>query len=208
MIDGIRLHQAFTPDPLNTLAVIEKFALLLANGAILLWLPFLLVIGIALWRRQGNSILMILAVAGSMVLALLAVNIAFQLITITRLRYLLVPWLLVNVVISYGIVGTRKWAWIPSLLIVVWLIAGYLFTSSGQILNYAGLMSRTQDFPPLHEYERFLRGGVVSTDFLLGFDKSGEVDRVHSEFYSANSISDLLSSGDARYGWRLSSFAS
>ena len=190
VIDGIRLHQEFTRDPLDTLAVVEKFALLLANGAILLWLPFLLVIGISLLRRQSNSILMILAVAGSMVLALLAVNIAFQLITITRLRYLLVPWLLVNVIISYGIARTRQWAWIPHLLILLWFIAGYLFTSSGEILNYAGLMSRTQDFPPLHEYERFLRGGVASTDFLLGFDKSGEVDRVHSEFYSANSISD------------------
>ncbi len=190
VIDGILLHQEFDRNPLDTLAVIDTFALLLANGQIILWLPILLTVGYALARRQSGSILRILAVASSMVVVLLAVHTAFHLITITRLRYLLVPWLLINVVIAFGIAEIPKHAWIAHLLILAWLIAGYRFTSSGDILNYAGLMSRTENFPPLHQYERHLRDSVASTDFLVGFDESGVVSQVHREYYSANSISD------------------
>ena len=190
VIDGILLHQEFDRNPLDTLAVIDTFALLLANGQIILWLPILLTVGYALAHRQSGSILRILAVASSMVVVLLAVHTAFHLITITRLRYLLVPWLLINVVIAFGIAEIPKHAWIAHLLILAWLIAGYRFTSSGDILNYAGLMSRTENFPPLHQYERHLRDSVASTDFLVGFDESGVVSQVHREYYSANSISD------------------
>ena len=190
VIDGILLHREFDRNPLDTTAVIDTFALLLANGQIVLWLPIMLAAGYALARRRSGSILRILAVASSMVVVLLVVHMAFHLITITRLRYLLVPWLLINVVIAYGIAEIPKRAWISHLLILVWLIAGYRFTNSGDILSFAGLMSRTENFPPLHHYERHLRDSVASTDFLVGFDESGVVSQVHREYYSANSISD------------------
>ena len=188
VVAGLRFNQGHTTTSLTTPEVAELFVSLMVNGFIWLWLPVLLTIGYAMWRRREPVILRLMIVALFMVVAILIISWQFNIITITRLRYFLIVWFVIVILFAFGITSMPYWHIATAVFLLLWCAAGYQFDRSGEVIEYAGLMARAQHYPPLHEYIFYLRGKTNSQDYLLGFSEMYQVSRAPSN--RPNSIAD------------------
>ncbi|MCY4071335.1 MAG: glycosyltransferase family 39 protein [Chloroflexi bacterium] len=190
VIAGLQFNQGVTANPLGTLAVLELFVYLLVNGASLLWLPILSIGAVALWRKRDPSVLRLVFITLIMVGLILALNWRYGIITLTRLRYFLVAWFLIAILIAFGLTTIRHWKPVAALFTILWIVAGYQFLQSGEVINYAGLMARDRQYPPLQDYVFALRGKTQRLDYLIGFtaDEDNRVSRI--SYNSSHSTSD------------------
>ena len=188
VIAGLRFNQGHTSTPLTVPEVAELFASLIVNGFIWLWLPILLTIGYALWRRREPVILRLMIVALFMVAAILMISWQFNIITVTRLRYFLVVWFVIVILFAFGITSMLYWRITTGVFLLLWCVAGYQFGRSGEVIQYAGLMARSRHYPPLHKYVFDLLDKTESQDYLLGFSEEYQVSRAPSN--RPNSIAD------------------
>ena len=188
VIAGLRFNQGHTSTPLTVPEVAELFASLMVNGFIWLWLPILLTIGYALWRRREPVILRLMIVALFMVAAILMISWQFNIITITRLRYFLVVWFVIVILFAFGITSMLYWRITTGVFLLLWCVAGYQFGRSGEVIQYAGLMARARHYPPLHKYVFDLLDKTESQDYLLGFSEDHRVSRAPSNW--PNSTAD------------------
>jgi len=190
VIAGLQFNQGVTANPLGTPDVLKLFVYLLVNGASLLWLPILSIGAVALWQKRDPSVLRLVFIALVMVGLILALNWRYGIITATRLRYFLVAWSLIAILIAVGLTSIRHWKAVAVLFTILWTVAGYQFLQSGEVINYAGLMARDRQYPPLQDYVFALRGKTQGLDYLIGFtaDEDHRVSRV--SYNSSNSTSD------------------
>ena len=186
---GLRFVQVGTVNPIATAEVIELLVKLLANGQTLLWLPILAAVSLAIWRTRGAEIWRLLLIAFVMVAAILLINWRFNLITANRLRYFLIPWFLFSTTFAFGLTAIPYWRIVSTSFALVWIVSGILFHFSGEAVQYAGLMSRVQDIPPLQDYVYYLDGKFERNDFLIGFSANDSVNQV-SLPYRSRSMSD------------------
>ncbi len=171
VIVGLRFNQGHTSTPLTAPEAAELFAYLMVNGLIWLWLPILLTIGYAL-RRREPVILRLMIIALFMVAAILMISWQFNIITITRLRYFLIVMFVIVILLAFGITSMLYWRITTGVFLLLWCVAGYQFNRSVEVIQYAGLMTRVQHYPPFHQYVFYLLDKTESQDYLLGF--SGE----------------------------------
>ena len=209
VITGLSFNQGVTNSPLETSQVVELFANLLANGVSTLLLPILLLLAFLLWHKRDPSVLRLLFISLVMVGLILVVNWRFGVITLTRLRYFLVVWFLIVILIAYCLTSIRYWRIVTVVFILIWIAAGYQFLLSGEVVNYAGLMARDRLYPPLQDYVHALNGKTHHLDYLVGFSEQDRVSRV--SYNSSHSTSDyylgtqlgidglFLHSSDKRY---------
>ena len=101
VITGLLFNQGVTVNSLETPEVIELYANLLVNGMSILWLPILSLFAVSLWQKRDPAVLRILFISLVMVGLILVVNWRFGVITVTRLRYFLVVWFLIAILIAY-----------------------------------------------------------------------------------------------------------
>ncbi len=188
VIAGLQFNQGVTVNPLGTADVLKLFVYLLVNGASFLWLPILAICAVALWQKRDPSVLRLVFIALVMVGLILALNWRYGIITLTRLRYFLVVWFLIAILIAFGLTSIRHWKPVAVLFTILWTVAGYQFLQSGEVINYAGLMARDRQYPPLHDYVYALRGKTQVLDYLVGFSENDRVSRV--SYNSSNSTSD------------------
>ncbi len=177
-------------NPTSTLSIelIEALAQLLVNGLEILWLPLMLVLGYALWRNQNRAILGLLAIALTMIAVLLLANWQSQLISLDRMRYFLVAWPPVVILLGWGLTSLPGWFVITILIGLPWCIAGYQYGQSTEILQYTGWIDRSRRFSPLHEYVYHLKNKPGSGDYLVGFSVSSE--QVNKVNHQGGSTSD------------------
>lgn len=188
VIAGLQFNQGVTANPLATPDVLKLLVYLLVNGASLLWLPILSIGAVALWQKRDPSVLRLVFIALVMVGLILALNWRYGIITLTRLRYFLVVWFLIAILIPFGLTSIRHWKPVSVLFTILWTVAGYQFLQSGEVINYAGLMARDRQYPPLHDYVYTLSGKAQVLDYLIGFSDNDRVSRV--SYNSSNSTSD------------------
>ncbi len=188
VIAGLVFNQDLTVNPLGTLEVLELFVYLLFNGASFLWLPILSIFAIALWQKRDSSAPRLVFIAMIMVGLILALNWRFGIITITRLRYFLVVWFLFAILIAVGLTSIRHWKPVLVLFTILWIVAGYRFLQSGEVITFAGLMARDRQYPPLQDYVFGLNGKTNKMDYLIGFTENDRLSRV--SYNSSNSTSD------------------
>ena len=181
VIVGLRFNQGHTSSPLTAPEAAELFAYLMVNGFIWLWLPILLTVGYAL-RRREPVILRLMIATLFMVAAILMISWQFNIITITRLRYFLVVWFVIVILFAFGITSMLYWRITTGVFLLLWCAAGYQFNRSIEVIQYAGLMTRVQHYPPLHQYVFYLLDKTESQDYLLGFSKAYEVSRAPSNW--------------------------
>ena len=175
MLSGIRFHQSITLNPLQAGEVLQMLARLLANGVAPL-LPLLVAaFAFAIWRSRNPAGFRLAFISLVMITAILLINSRIENITFTRLRYFLIVWPFIMILFAYGLTSLSRWRGATIALLLLWSAAGLQFDRSGEVIDYAGLMARDRNYPPLHEYVHHLEGRVVSNDFLLGF---AEEDRV------------------------------
>ncbi len=188
VIAGLQFNQGVTVNPLGTLEVLKLFVYLLVNGASYLWLPILSIGAVALWQKRDSSVLSLVFIALVMVGLILAINWRYGIITSTRLRYFLVVWFLIAIIIAFGLTSIRHWKAMAFLFTILWSVAGYQFLQSSEVITYAGLMARDRQYPPLHDYVYTLSGKTQHLDYLIGFSENDRVSRV--SYNSSNSTSD------------------
>ena len=188
VITGLGYNQRYTANPLAAAEVIELLAKLLVNGQTLLWLPILVAITLAIWRTRNVWAISTIVVAVVMVAAILLINWRFNLITANRLRYFLIAWFLIVGSFAFGLTSIPHWRIVSIAFTLFWIVSGFQFHQSGDVIQYAGLMARDRVYPPLHDYVYHLNGNTETNDYLLGFSPSDRVNRVSRN--SSNSISD------------------
>ena len=188
VITGLLFNQGVTVNPLVTSEVIELFANLLMNGMSILWFPILAILAVSLWQKRDPPVLRLLFISLAMVALILVVNWRFRVITVTRLRYFLVVWFLMAMLIARCLTSIRYWRTATVAFILIWIGGGYQFLQSGEVVAYAGLMARDRLYPPLQDYVHALNGKTHHLDYLVGFSKQDRVSRV--SYNSSHSTSD------------------
>ena len=142
----------------------------------------------ALWQKRDSSVLRLVFIAMVMVGFILAINWRYGIITSTRLRYFLVVWFLIAILIAFGLTSIRHWKPVAVLFTILWSVAGYQFLQSGEVITFAGLMARDRQYPPLQDYVFGLNGKTNKMDYLIGFTDNDRVSCV--SYNSSNSTSD------------------
>ena len=153
----------------SAVEVVQAFAKVFANGLIILWFPLLICFGYALWRCRKTSVLQMLLVALIMLATLLVANMQFKMIPVTRIRYLLVLWWIVTILVAYGLVSVPRWKSVSVVFVFLWCIAGFFFGRSEVIFDYSGFISFARKYPPLHNYVDSLLGKTYNADYMVGF---------------------------------------
>ena len=176
------------PPSVLSIELIEALAQLLVNGLEILWLPLMLALGHALWRKRSRVILWLLAIALTRIVILLLANHQSQLISLDRMRYFLVVWPPVVILFGWGLTSFPGWFTITILFSLSWGIAGYQYGQSAEILQYTGWIDRARRFSPLHEYAYYLKDKLRSGDYLVGFSVSSE--QVNKVNHQGGSTSD------------------
>ena len=188
VISGLRFNQSVTSTPLPTLDVAYNLLYLLVNGVTLLWIPLILGFGFVVWRRRNLAIIRLAFVPLMMIALILLINWRFAIITGTRMRYFLLVWYLLVMLLAYVVTSMPHWRVATAAFLSIWCIAGFQFDRSGEVVKFAGLMARDRQYPPLQDYVYHLVGKTQPRDFLVGFSDEDRVSRV--SYNSSNSTSD------------------
>jgi len=161
----------------STEEMLHAIATLLGNGSSYFLLGIAALALLQLLHSRSAPGFRIAALAGILLLIMLAVNGRFQLIGIYRSRYLLPLWIPCTLLIAYTMASRGKWLPLSLLLLGIWTVLGFQFQRSSQMNDYVGGMIFARYYPPMHEYVQALRGKTQPEDFLLGFTVSDYVNQ-------------------------------
>ncbi len=187
MIAGFFIHRD-NVRAIDSIELLNSLLKVYSNGAEFLLAPLVLAVCYALWKTRSGTAARILIILLLMVGTLLIANSIFEFIPITRLRYFIMIWFLPATLISFGLTSLPHYR-IPTVLtLVAWIVAGFFFGRSSEILDYAGLQAIVPQYPPLHKYVYHLESLTKHGDYVIGFDPSGSVNKV--PIFTWHSISD------------------
>ena len=182
VVDKLSRVSNSSPRAAPNAEMVEAFAQLLVNGLDILWLPLMLSLGYAFWRKRLLTMCGLLTMALTMIVALLIVSWRFEWISLDRMRYFLIVWVPLIILFAWGLTSLPRWFAITALFILSWSVAGYQYGQSTEILPYTGWVDRARRFAPLHEYVYHLKDKPRSQDYLVGFSlASGQVNKVHTQ---------------------------
>ena len=170
--------------------ILHAFLRLAVNGWDILWLPLIAVVCFALWKTRNRNLLRLIAIALITVALLLLVNNQFALIAVTRIRYFLVIWILLTIILAYGLISLPGWKAPTAVFLGTWIAAGSQFGLSSDFSTfYVGAKASAEKTPPLAQIVGHLQERVSPQDFLLGFYESYDPNYVW-QVHSAGSASD------------------
>ena len=182
VVGGLSYAGSISARSAPRIGLVEDFAQLLVNGLEILWLPLILLFGYALLCRRPRAILGLLVITLAIIGMLLLVSWRFNWFSLNRMRYFLIVWAPVVILLAWGLTSMPRWFAITILFILPWCIAGYQYGQSTEILKYTGWINRARKFSPLHEYVYHLKDKPRSGDYLVGFsDSSEQVNKVRNQ---------------------------
>ena len=149
-----------------------SMAQVLVNDMIVLWLPIVILTGLALRAKRQLSFLRLLSIFVVMLLALFVVNGVFHVIGINRMRYFLLTMPFFVVVTAHLLLSIRRWRGIAVLFVIVWVAGGYRVHRLAEHWPLAGHHTLLMDHPPLQVFADALHGGARPQDFIVGFADS------------------------------------
>lgn len=159
--------------------LVYNFAFLLVNGQNLLIPLFAGIVIYSIWRTRSGSAWKLALVSLAVLLLITLLNEAVGIIPVKRMRYFLILWIPFVIICAFALTSMPRWHRATFLFMVIWIIAGYQFYRSQQLLDYVGGMQKARLHPPIHEYTDALRGKVRAEDFLLGFSFVDYVNNVY-----------------------------
>lgn len=186
------LEQAAQIETVTTAAasiheLLAAFAHLLTNGADWLLILFGAPVLYAVFYLRDRATARMILLALAMLAVPLALNEFVGLIPLSRMRYFLILWFPFLLLFARGLTLLPRWKLLAPLLAVIWSLAGLQYYQSEHVLDFIGGMSKTRNYPPLHDYVEQLRGKVRSEDFLLGFARNFYLNHDHKH---GKSVSD------------------
>ncbi len=167
--------------------LLTTFLYLFGNGS---WLIIALLIGaivLVALRSRPVSIFKIMLIPLAMIMLIIVANELIGIIPLTRMRYFIVVWIPLVLIISACLRLVPRRRMVVLLLVIIWSVAAFGFYRSSEIMNHAGSMIFTRLYPPLQDYVYHLAGRVRSEDYLLGFTDS---DYVNRDLKLGNSVAD------------------
>ena len=169
--------------------ILRLLSHLMTNGQDWLWLPLGASLVYAMRGRRPPVVSRLLLFTLALGAGLFAAGLHFNLLQLTSMRYLLLLWLPLVMLIAWALISLPHARWLAMPFILVWCLAGIQQTASGAIMQHASYKLWAQRFPPLHRYAPLLAGKVNATDFLLGFTIDDEIN-LEIKKGSAGSIGD------------------
>ena len=165
--------------------LIGVFLLLLHNGApwLLTLIAILATLGMVRGRDWAGARFLVLPLG--MLAAIILLNEILGFVPLSRMRYFLIFFFPVSLVIGRGLSLLPRWPVMAALCIGFWCAAGLQFYYSRDLLQYIGGMGHPRNYPPLQSYVNHLRGQVRPQDYLLGFSFIRYVNHVHKHGKSA-----------------------
>lgn len=181
LVDGIQRASAkadVTSRAASAPELLRTLSLLLSNGS---WLAGGLLAGVLAYviaRRRPLRLIKILTIPLTMVIFILVANELIGIIPLTRMRYFIVTWIPVVLILGACLGNVPRRRLVSGIVLLVWLVSGYQYYRSEEIMNHVGSMVFTRLYPPLPDYVWHLNGKLRSEDHLLGFSKSSHVNKV------------------------------
>ena len=163
---------AAAPELLRTLA------LLLSNGSLLTGAMLVGVLAYVVARRRPRRLIKLLTIPLTMVTFIILANALIGIIPLSRMRYFIVIWIPVSALLGACLANVPRRRLVCGIVLLVWLVSGYQYYRSEEIMNHVGSMVFTRLYPPLPDYVWHLKGKLRSEDYLLGFSKSSHVNKV------------------------------
>ena len=160
------------------LELLRTLALLLSNGSLLTGAMLAGVLAYVVARRRPRRLIKLLAIPLTMVTFIILANALIGIIPLTRMRYFIVIWIPVSVLMGACLANVPRRRLVSGIVLLVWLLSGYQYYRSEEIMNHVGSMVFTRLYPPLPDYVWHLKGKLRSEDYLLGFSKSSHVNKV------------------------------
>lgn len=151
---------------------------LFGNGS---WLFMLLVTSISvyvLWRRRPSVLLKFMVIPVTLVVLVISLNEVVGIIPLTRMRYFLIVWIPLILVVCAILQLVPKRRTVALAVLLIWIVAGFQFYRSTQIMNFVGSMFQTRRYPPMQDYVFHLNGKVRPEDYLLGFTDYNHVNKI------------------------------
>ena len=167
--------------------LMSAWLLLIGNGSWLIVAAFAVIFVLAVYRSRQRALLRFMFIPLAMIAAILALNAVVGIIPITRMRYFLVTWIPLLLVLARCLSLLPRRRLLTLLFILVYCAAGYRYYRSVDILGHAGSMVYTQLYPPLQNYVYHLSGKARAHDYLLGFTYS---DHINSDLKLGQSVAD------------------
>ena len=158
--------------------LLSTFLWLLTNGAPWLLVLLALLVAIGFRRRRDHKAAKFTLIPLTMVILIIVANEWIGLIPLTRMRYFLIVWIPMFLIIAYGLSALPSRRAVTTLIMLMWCLSGFQFYRSEEIMNHVGSMVFTRLYPPLPDYVWHLTGKLRSEDYLLGFSKSSHVNKV------------------------------
>ena len=157
---------------LTTPVLAVSAARALVNDIIALWLPIAILVARALWTKPRGAFPRLLFIFAVMLLCVFAVNAAFRVISINRMRYFLLATPFFAIVTAYLLLSFRRWRVLVLLFLLVWAAGGYRIHRLAEQWHLAGHHTLLMDHPPLQAFVDALQGAVRPHDFIIGFADS------------------------------------
>lgn len=169
-ISGI--DKAVDNETLHTLAlsnteVVTWFLSLFSNGHVVLFLALLIlaVLGVR-QRRIGWLLIIVVVMVGLMLLS----NWLLELLKPSRIRYMILFWPLLSLLVAVGMTQLRRWRGLPPVLLGLWLVL--TLTSSTVPDFFASLDAAEYVYPTQHE-AHYLRDHAQPGDYVLNYMRTG-----------------------------------
>ncbi len=175
--------------------LIYNFAFLLFNGQNLLIPLFAGIVIYSLWLTRSSVAWRVALVSLMVLLLITLLNEAVGIIPVKRMRYFLILWIPFVMICAFGLTSMPRWHRATFLFVLIWMLAGYQFYRSQQLLDYIGGMQKARLHPPMHKYSDALLGKVRAEDYLLGFSF---VDYVNNVYKFGDNVIDYYT--DAQLG--------
>lgn len=154
----------------------RELANIMVNGLEILWLPLLVLAGLALWKRRDPQNQRVLVVCAGIVLSLMLFNEFFPLIDRLRFRFFLaaMPFFAIFCATILQAPGRSRVVAAPFLLI--WIAGGLHIHGLGDSWRYSGRNTLFVDIPPLYKFADSLQRRGNEQDLVVGFSRSKFVD--------------------------------
>ena len=165
----------------------DTLLLLLGNGSWVVVASFGLILLYAAVFRRDKAWLKFMLIPAAMLAIILAVNELVGIIPLTRMRYFLILWVPLAVIVARALSALPLRKGLTLLILVMWCGAGFQFYRSSTIMNHVGSMLQTRMYPPLQDYVHLLHGRVRPHDYLLGFS---HLDHINRDLNGGNSVAD------------------
>ncbi|MCY3833763.1 MAG: glycosyltransferase family 39 protein [Chloroflexi bacterium] len=165
---GVTGSERVAEKALSTPEVVELLAHLFVNDVLALWLPILILAGLAL-RRRRRWFLRILVMAVVMLGAIISLNAIFEIINITRFRYFVIVLPFFHIALAMMLAADRSARIVLAGFLLLWIFGAVQIWRQAEHWQFAGRNTLLMKHPPLHRLTDALMNKTRPHDHVLGF---------------------------------------